>query len=258
VRIDAPRSSAAPTAVTAIFPSATDWPENTLRFYIHFSGPMSRAGTKYVHLIDAAGAEVPDAILAAYADLWNPETTRLTVFFDPGRVKRGVGPNVALGRAIVAGRRYAIQIDGAWPDAEGRPLAAGFRREFSAGPAAYQAVTPSDWRLVPPAANTDHPLTVVFPAPLDRALLQRAIAVRTPDDRDVPGNVAIAPGETQWTFTPSAPWRPGRYDLVVLTLLEDVAGNKVGRAFEVLPTDESSRQPGGEADVVRLSFEVAR
>jgi hypothetical protein len=257
VRVDAQPSTAPATSVAAIYPSAAEWPENMLRFYIYFSGPMSRgAGTKYVHLLDEQANEVPDAILAAYSDLWNADATRLTVFFDPGRVKRGVGPNVALGRAIVAGRRYAIQIDREWLDAVGRPLVSPFRREFMAGAAAYKALTTREWRIATPAANAQNPLVVTFPAPLDRALLERAIAVRTADDRALAGDVKIGTGESNWTFTPAAPWRAGGYQLVVLTVLEDPAGNKIGRAFEVLPTDPS--ESSSDPDLVRLPFTITR
>jgi len=255
VRVDAQPSTAPATSVAAIYPSAAEWPENMLRFYIHFSAPMSRgAGTRYVHLLDAQAHEVPDAILAAYSDLWNPDATRLTVFFDPGRVKRGVGPNVALGRAILAGRRYAIQVDREWPDAAGRPLVSSFRREFMAAAAAYKALTTRGWRIAPPAANSQNPLVVAFPAPLDRALLERAIAVRTADDKDLAGDVKVGTDEKSWIFTPAAAWRAGGYQLVVLTVLEDPAGNKIGRAFEVLPTDPS--ESSGDPDLVRVPFTI--
>jgi hypothetical protein len=32
---------------------------------------------------------------------------------------------------------------------------------------------------------------------------------------------------------PEEPWRAGPYTLVVLSILEDPAGNRVGRAFEI-------------------------
>ena len=34
-------------------------------------------------------------------------------------------------------------------------------------------------------------------------------------------------------FAPRDPWQPGRYVVVVLPFLEDPAGNRIGRAFEV-------------------------
>ena len=40
--------------------------------------------------------------------------------------------------------------------------------------------------------------------------------------------------ETRWRFTPRVAWVAGDYALVALTLLEDPAGNRLGRAFEVM------------------------
>lgn len=274
-RLPAPRTEAAvtarvrlaagpappPTTVTRIFPSSDVWPENMLRFYVHFSAPMSRgAGSRFVHLMNDRGEEEADAILAAYGDLWNDDTTRLTVFFDPGRVKRGVGPNVAMGRAIVQGRRYAITVDPAWKDAAGQPLAAPFRREFTAGPAAYSALSAHDWTIAPPRAGTRDALTVTFPASLDRALLDRTlgVAMGRPTDgalqRLIEGAIQVGPQELSWSFVPASPWQAGPAHLVVLSLLEDPSGNKIGRAFEVLATDPSA-QPDNR-DVVFRPFEI--
>lgn len=256
VSFPGPSSAASSTMVTGVDPSATTWPENMLRFYIHFSAPMSRGqGTRHVHLVDDAGREVADAILAAYADLWNPEATRLTVFFDPGRVKRGVGPNVSMGRAIVAGRRYAIVVDAAWPDAQGQPLRAAFRREFLAGPPAYEALDVGQWRVTPPAIGSRDPLVVRFPAPLDHALLERAIGVELPHGARAAGRAAAGPSDHTWTFVPDVPWVVGRHQLVALTILEDPAGNKIGRAFEVL-SGQADAAPTPEAELVRVPFEI--
>ena len=34
-------------------------------------------------------------------------------------------------------------------------------------------------------------------------------------------------------FIPAEPWRPGEYQLLVDTVLEDLAGNHIGRPFDV-------------------------
>ena len=65
---------------------------------------------------------------------------------------------------------------------------------------------------------------VTFPRPLDYALLQRTIKVA-----GVAGKVEVARGETEWRFTPDAPWIAGPHELIVETSLEDLAGNRVGR-----------------------------
>jgi hypothetical protein len=250
-----PAKVTSPTVVTAIYPSANVWPENILRFYIHFSAPMSATGgLDFVRLIDDAGQEVPEAFLVLDTDLWNDDYMRCTVFFDPGRVKRGVGPNLQLGRAIREGRRYAIVVNAAWPDAHGHPLKASSRHELRAGPPVERALSVTDWRVVPPANDTRDPLTVTFPWPLDRALLMRAVGVVFPDGRSVDGSIAVEQGETIWKFTPRDPWRAGDYQLAVLTLLEDPSGNRVGRAFEVEMFERGARMPQQER--VTVPFKI--
>ena len=73
---------------------------------------------------------------------------------------------------------------------------------------------------------------VSFPRPLDYGLLQRALTVSLNGER-VPGDVRPDAGETRWLFMPDAPWQAGEYRLLASSILEDVAGNRIGRPFEV-------------------------
>lgn len=226
-------TAAVTTTVTRIFPSASTWPENTLRFYLHFSGPMSgTSAVGQVRLEDAEGREVRDALLEVDVDLWNGDYTRRTVFFDPGRVKQDIKPNRDLGRALVAGRRYAIVVSREWRDARGQRLVRDFRHAFTAGPALTRGLDPSAWSLTAPQAGSTDPLRVTFPWPLDEGLLHRAVGVMGPGEHPVAGLIGIGDGERSWTFTPASPWRAAPHTLVVLSLLEDPAGNTVGEPFE--------------------------
>ena len=114
------------TVVTHIYPSGDIVPANQLRMYLHFSAPMDwRSGYDYVMLLDDRGQEVVDAFLPLDADFWNDDRTRYTVFFDPGRVKRGILPNKQMGRALEAGQalhaaRQARVAGWARPAAQGR------------------------------------------------------------------------------------------------------------------------------------------
>jgi hypothetical protein len=245
------------TVVTTVYPSGDVWPENLLRFYVHFSAPMAGApSVGFVRLVDDRGEEVPDALLEIDVDLWNGDRTRCTVFFDPGRVKRGILPNRQLGRALEAGRRYAIVIDAAWKDGHGLPLQAAFRREFTAGPAVERGIATADWRIEPPVPGTRDALTVTFAWPLDRALAERTIGVAGPDGRAVAGEVRVEPGETRWRFSPSSPWRTGTHQIVVDPALEDVSGNQIGRAFEIDEFDAAARGP--RPDRLLVPFSIGR
>jgi len=54
------------------------------------------------------------------------------------------------------------------------------------------------------------------------------------------GAVTVTHAETEWAFTPPEPWQRGPHELVVLSVLEDPAGNRPGQAFEVA---EATAQP---------------
>jgi len=47
------------------------------------------------------------------------------------------------------------------------------------------------------------------------------------------GNVSISEMETRWEFVPEQPWQSGDYRIEVDTALEDLAGNKLNRVFDV-------------------------
>src|SRR5262249_39363820 len=155
----------------------------------------------------------------------NPAHTRYTLFLDPGRVKRGIRPNEQMGRPLRAGRAYALVIDSAWRDANGLPLAKSFRHEFRAGPALEQGIDLKSWRVAPPRAGTRDTLVVPFAQSLDHGLLQRAIGVERGAAQPVPGDISIGRAELQWLFVPREAWKAGEHRLVILPILEDVAGN---------------------------------
>src|SRR4029450_9861973 len=109
---------------------------------------------QHVHLMDEAGREVPGAFLALDQELWDPERRRLTLLFDPGRVKRGVRTNVESGAPLVAGRRYRLAIDDGWTDGNGAQLASGFEHAFDVGEADRRSPDPNRWRLTRPSPGT--------------------------------------------------------------------------------------------------------
>ncbi|MEP7362373.1 MAG: Ig-like domain-containing protein [Acidobacteriota bacterium] len=229
-----PRTEREPTRLLAIYPTANQLPENMLKMYLHFSAPMSR-GEAYrrVRLLDANGAPVELAILEIAQELWDRSGTRLTILFDPGRIKRDLLPNKEVGPPLQAGRAYELAIDAAWPDANGLPLAAPVSKKFTVGPADRHPPEASSWKLSTPAAGTRFPLTLEFPESMDRALLEQLLSIRTTADAPVPGALSIENEERLCSFTPDAPWSAGNYSLIYDTALEDLAGNRIGRPFDV-------------------------
>ena len=124
-------------------------------------------------------------------------------------------------------------IDADWQDARGQSLARGLRKPFHVTAVDESPIDIKSWQVAPPAASlartTDrHISRTTRPCP--------ATAIAARDDRRGRGGSRHCRnrlGETRWQFTPEQPWSAGDYQLVVETTLEDLAGNAVGRAFDV-------------------------
>ena len=253
-----PASTATPsTTVARIYPSGDAVPENLLRMYVEFSAPMGRAGgIDHLQLLDANDVVVVGAFLPLDYEFWNLDRTRFTIFFDPGRVKRGILPNRQSGRALKRGGRYTLVVKTTWRDGNGLPLKEEFRKTLVAGPADMRPLDTARWRIQTPlAAGHDgrEPVVVTFPEPLDHGLLLHALGVQQ-DGTPVAGDALVGTGETRWTFTPRQPWSVGRYELIALSILEDVAGNQIGRAFEVDNFGTVDKEP--DQKTIALPFTV--
>ena len=249
------RASIPTTVVTHVYPSADVLPENLLKFYVHFSAPMSRGHIyDYLHLRDDAGKEVEIPFLEIDEELWNPAMTRLTLLIDPGRIKRGVQPLEEVGPALQEGKRYTLVIDPAWNDGVGNPLKEAFQKTFKVGPPDRDPPDPARWTVQSPKPETRAPLTMTFSEPLDRALAERVIRVINGSGEPVGGQAGLEDQERRWTFVPGAPWHRGSYQIVIETTIEDLAGNNIGKPFEVDLFENVQRRVTNST--VRLPFDV--
>lgn len=223
-----------PTEVTRIYPTAGTLPENQLRFYIHFSAAMGRgAAYEHVRMLDAKGRAIAIPFLELGEELWDPGARRFTLFIDPGRIKRGLKPREDLGPVLEAGKQYTLVVDRAWRDAAGRPLRDDFKKTFRVGPPVEAAIDPAEWNIFPPAGGSTAALRLKFPRPLDHALVRRTISVVDSEGQEVAGRVEVGDEERLWEFVPERAWKSGKFQLVIDTALEDLAGNRIGEQFEV-------------------------
>jgi hypothetical protein len=246
------------TIVEQVYPTRNKLPENQLKFYLHFSAPMSKGGSyRHVHLLDAAGKEVAAPFLELDEELWSPDLKRFTLFLDPGRIKRGLKPREEVGPVLEEGKSYTLAIDREWPDAEGNTLREAFRKSFTAGPPDDEPIDPDKWKFRRPFASVlseREPLTLIFPKPLDHALLHRLLWVMDAAGKKVPGTIKVDKEETHWNFHIDGVWRAGGYHLVIDKALEDLAGNTVGRPFEVDVFRPIQREL--KSETVRLPFRI--
>jgi len=217
------------THVAAVYPSSNVLPENQLKMYVYFSGAMQRGDLwPKIHIVDENGKPAVLPFVELDPALWDRDQQRLTMLCDPCRIKRGVKPNVDMGPVLETGKRYTLIIDADLKDARGQPLQAPFRKEFTVAPAERRGIDPKQWKITEPKQGTTEPLVVDFGRPLDYGLLQDVFEVK-----GVPGKTAVDRQETQWRFTPSQAWTAGTHTLVIDMSLEDLAGNRIGRPFDV-------------------------
>lgn len=246
---------APPTFVARVTPTRSTLPENQLKFYLYFSAPMARGEVyRRVKLLGPGGKEVDLPFLELNEELWDRTGTRLTLFFDPGRIKRGLKPREEAGPTLEEGKAYSLVIDAAWPDAAGRPLREPFRKVIAAGAPDETQPDPARWSIAAPRRESKDPLTIDFDEPLDHAMLARALAVEDGGGKPVPGTIEVDREETRWRFHPESPWSPGKHAVAVDTVLEDLAGNSIGRPFEVDVFRPVERTFTGR--FVRLPFDV--
>jgi hypothetical protein len=235
-----PRATNPVARVEQVYPTAEVLPSNLLRLYILFSAPMSQGeAASHIHLEDDQGKALPDELLPGQ-ELWDPSFRRLTMTFDPGRIKRGLTSNRTIGPPITEGRHYRLVIDRNWPDARGVPMVQGFTKSFVGGPADRTPPDPAQWHVTAPAKGTTNALVVEFPEPMNYSLLLRMIQV-TRSQAKVAGRVALERHEAEWLFTPDTPWLTGDYQLAIDTGIEDLAGNHIGAAFDIDVFDKVSK-----------------
>jgi hypothetical protein len=200
--------------------------------YLHFSAPMKQ-GLGYKHIrLTSDGKAVEDPYLHIEQELWSADGKRLTILFDPARVKRGLKPREEAGPILIEGKKHTLTIDASWPDAHGFPLKEKFTYSFDVGPPDETAIDPEKWTITPPSGESQ--LVVKFEKPLDKALSERLIWVVDAEGKRMDLPSQASKDQTGVTIgAATTKWKPGNYKLVIDTRLEDICGNRVGEPFEV-------------------------
>lgn len=233
--------SMAVLAAPVITPSGPSVPENLLRVELHLSQPLTAPlDMRHVVLLDTTGGVINDAFLDV--PLADPGGMSVSILLHPGRIKSGVGPNVALGPALRPGETVVLRIDDPQLD---QPV----EKHWLVKPALREAIDLRQWTVRAVKRGGMTPLVIVFPSALDgdSAAL---IGVQAPDGHRVEGRATLSPGEREWRFKPSARWLPGRYVLRVHSRLEDPQGNRLCSAFEQAAQSSQSCSEDGRLEFV--------
>lgn len=244
--------------VRAVYPTSSVLPRNVLKFYLHFSAPMQQ-GNVYRHLTleKADGTKLESPFLEISEELWDHTGTRLTLLFDPGRVKQGLIPREEDGPIFEVGESYRFTIHSHWPDANGHSLAVDTVKTFSIGQDDLDQPNPRNWKVHPPPrghatsqksqdnsavmTTSGAGLRIDVPESLDHALFQRCIVILDQQRMRVEGDIEIFNDEKSWLFKPRRDWQAGDYTIEIDDIIEDLAGNSIGRPFEVKTSDTTQR-----------------
>lgn len=251
-----PGSTAPAPTVIAVYPTS-DVPENLLKLYIHFSQPMRPAGPyDHIYLLDDNGTRVDPPFVEIEPPLWDVDTKRLTLLFEPGRIKRGIRQHTDLGLPLSKDAIFTLVVDTQMRDASGQALGRAHESTFRTVEDDRSSPRTESWQIRVPRAETRHALVLTLDEPLDHALLQSMITIHL-EDQIIDGKIVIAQAETEWRFTPEEAWLEGDYELRTNVLLEDLAGNRIDRLFDVdmMVTEEQTMENLGEWVTKRFSIQ---
>lgn len=230
--IEIPKSTNSPTLL-GIYPTQDILPENLLKFYFVFAQPMVEGHSlDYIKLLSAKGDTLSHTFLNLQPELWNAERTVLTLWLDPGRIKRDLQPNKRLGNPLTKGSRYKLIVFKEWSDAQGAILTQNYTKDFVVAERDMLSPKTDDWSLRIPKKGTIQPLEIDLKEALDYILLQNAIQIVDDKGNKIEGLIKVNAKEQSLHFIPTAPWLIGRYKLQIEARLEDLAGNNLNRLFD--------------------------
>lgn len=219
--------------LTAIYPTRDTLPENLLKIHLYFSKPMREEQSgKYVTLLKNSRDTVAGAFLDLQPELWNADRTVLTLWLDPGRIKRDLQPNQRLGAPMKRGGHYKILVSGDWQDTRGAHLSKSSDKAFVTGAKDSLSPAPARWKLSLPENGTNQPLILHFGESLDYSLLQEVFSIKNASGEMIDGKWKVAMEERECSFEPEHAWQAGRYILQIENRLEDLAGNSLKRPFD--------------------------
>jgi len=238
--------------VVAIYPSQDSLPDNLLKIYLHFSRPMQEGKShQYVTLVKNNTDTLPGVFLDLQPELWNTNRTILTLWLDPGRIKRDLQPNKRLGAPLQIGVHYQLIIAAAWPDEQGAALGKAVTKTFVTLQRDSLPPAPAQWSILQPPSGSTQPLKIAFGESLDHSLLIETMRILGEDGRVISGQWQPGDEEKRSWFRPDKTWKAGRYKLQIEGRLEDLAGNNLNRPFD---RDITQKSPASTSQPVTELF----
>jgi hypothetical protein len=187
---------------------------------------------KYVALVKNDSDTINKAFLDLQPELWNPDRTILTLWLDPGRIKRDLQPNKKLGAPLLKNGNYRVVVSSEWQDESGNALSKSVNKTFVTAIRDSLPPDPTKWKIEIPKAGTLQALKIDARESLDHALLQETVFIKNQKGENISGKWQIIDKERKLQFQPVQNWNEKNYTLIIETRLEDMAGNNLNRPFD--------------------------
>jgi hypothetical protein len=253
-QIEIPAGMVAAPHIISVYPTNDTLPLNLLKFYIEFSKPMQEGrALENIIMIKDGHDTVSLVFLDLQQELWNKERTMLTLWLDPGRIKRDLQPNKKLGAPLEKNTTYQLVIKKDWTDAEGVSLSDTYRKDFSVSVRDSLSPDPERWTITLPKAGSSESLKIDLHESLDYVLLKNTLRIIDNNDHVLNGVYKVQAEETILSFIPAAVWNAGDYTIEIESRLEDLAGNNLNRLFDKDLTRQNKKEP---KEIYKRSFRV--
>lgn len=216
-----------------IFPETDTVPENLLKMYVVFSKQMQevKSAKDFITVTDNTNGKEIDVFLDLETELWNANQTELTLWLDPGRIKKDLIPNKTLGKPIEQGKSYTITFDKNWFDADGNKLEKIYTKEIFVKEKDVEKPNLNQFKIITPKVNTKEKLIVKSSDFLDMMLIEKNVRILY-NDKNVSGDFSYSKNSKDFYFQPKDNWISGEYTISIKSKLEDLAGNNFNRLFD--------------------------
>ncbi len=242
-KIASKKGKKVPKLVT-ICPRRDTVPVNILKMYLEFSEPMQHVDNAldFITVFDKMENTKVYPFLDLEAELWNANRTRLTLWFDPGRIKTNLIPNREKGLPLKKNHSYLITIDKNWKSANGIPLGKPYSKIIHVGGKDTKSPNPDGWTITFPKKKTKSPLIINFNETLDPILALESIKVFT-GNIPLSGTMELSNNDNTMLFKPSDFWKVGDYRILIHPVLEDLAGNNLHNLFDSDVRNQKAKNP---------------